>query len=152
MLAQTDFETGNGELTQHYLDECQLNLRGWEHRYVSTRIRAKQTLVGHTGSVSGVAFSCDDKWIVTGSQDHSAKVWDAETGQQTLALQGHTAPVTCVAISPNGQRIVTGSDDKTAKGLGCPDGSRTLRDHGTSRPCEDLGFQPRWPANRDRRR
>ena len=115
MLAQTDFETGNGELTQHYLDECQLNLRGWEHRYVSTRINAKQTLVGHTGSVNSVAFSCDDKLIVTGSHDHSAKVWDSETGQQLLALQGHTDSVTCVAISPNGQRIVTGSEDKTAK-------------------------------------
>lgn len=115
MLAQTDFEAGNGELTQHYLDECQLNLRGWEHRYVSTRISAKQTLAGHTGSVNSVAFSCDDKLIVTGSHDHSAKVWDAETGQQLLALQGHLDSVTCVAVSPDGQRIVTGSEDKTAK-------------------------------------
>jgi hypothetical protein len=90
MLAQTDFEAGNGELTQHYLDECQLNLRGWEHRYVSTRINAKQTLVGHTGSVNSVAFSCDDKRIVTGSHDNSAKVWDSETGQELLALKGHT--------------------------------------------------------------
>ncbi|MHB0960024.1 MAG: WD40 domain-containing protein [Pirellulaceae bacterium] len=115
MLAQADFETGSGELTQHYLDECQPNLRGWEHRYLSTRINAKQTLVGHTGAVTSVAFSCDDKLIVTGSNDHSAKVWDSETGQQLLTLLGHMDSVTCVAFSPDGQRIVTGSEDKTVK-------------------------------------
>lgn len=115
MLAQTDFESGNGTLTQHYLDECQVNLRGWEHRYLSTRIRAKQTLVGHRGSVTGVAVSFDGKWIITGSSDRSARVWDADTGQQLLTLEGHTDNVTCVAISSDGRRIVTGSNDGTAK-------------------------------------
>ena len=115
MLAQTDFEAGNGELTQHYLDECQLSLRGWEHRYVSTRVNAKQTLAGHTAAVNSVAFSCDDKLIVTGSHDNSAKIWDSEMGRELLTLRGHTASVTCVAISPDGQRIATGSEDQTAR-------------------------------------
>ena len=90
MLAQNDFEAGNGGLALHYLDECQWNLRGWEHRYLWTRINARQTLVGHTGEVWSAAFSPDGKRIVTGSWDRTAKVWDAGTGQELLTLKGHT--------------------------------------------------------------
>jgi WD40 repeat protein len=62
-----------------------------------------------------VAFSPDSRRIVTGSQDKTAKVWDAATGQELLTLKGHTGGVRSVAFSPDGTRIVTGSDDRTAK-------------------------------------
>jgi len=93
-------------------------------------------LKGHTGAIHSVAFSPDgrggggdrgggarDKWrqvlgekrgmetgerIVTGSQDQTAKVSDAGTGRELLALKGHTATVRSVAFSPDGERIVTG--------------------------------------------
>ncbi len=108
MMAQTDFEMGNGGLALHYLSECQPNLRGWEHRYLSTRINAKQTLAGHTKEVSSVAYSPDGLRMVTGSYDSTAKVWDAATGQELFALTGHKGFVMSVAFSPDGQRIVTG--------------------------------------------
>ena len=43
------------------------------------------------------------------------KVWDAETGQETLTLKGHTGKVTSVVFSPDGRRIVSGSQDSTLK-------------------------------------
>jgi WD40 repeat protein/serine/threonine protein kinase len=111
MLAQTNFQVDDGGLARHYLDECPLKMRGWEHRYLWTRINAKQTLVGHAGQVRSVAFSPDGKRIVTGSWDQTAKVWDAETGQELLTLQGHTAWVWSVAFSPDGKRIITGAGE-----------------------------------------
>src|ERR1035438_8265012 len=111
MLAQTDFEAGNGGLALHYLGQCQENLRSWEYRYLWTRINAKQTLMGHTREVTSVAFSPDGKRIVTGSEDKTAKVWDAATGRELLALQEHTHWVTSVAFSPDGKRIVTGAGE-----------------------------------------
>ena len=114
MLAQTDFDAGNGGLAAHYLKECQPNLRGWEHRYLSTRVNARQTLKGHTGAVS-VAYSPAGNRIVTGSYDNTAKVWNAETGMELVTLKGHSNGVTSVAYSLDGQRIVTGSSDETAK-------------------------------------
>src|SRR3974390_1213481 len=47
--------------------------------------------------------------------DHTAKVWDAGTGEELLVLKGHTGNVRSVTFSPDGQRIATGSDDRSAK-------------------------------------
>jgi eukaryotic-like serine/threonine-protein kinase len=50
-----------------------------------------------------------------GSEDQTAKVWDAATGQEIFTLKGHAGYVRSVAFSPDGQRIVTASNDQTAK-------------------------------------
>jgi len=142
MLAQTDFEAGNGGLAAHYLDECQPNLRGWEHRYLSTRVNARQTLTGHTASVHSVAFSPDSQRIVTGSLDRTAKVWDSETGQELLALKGHTDAVTCASFSPDGQRIVTGSWDRTAKVWDSETGQELLALKGHTDGVHCVAFSP----------
>jgi WD40 repeat protein len=70
-----------------------------------------KTLAG----VQATAFSPDGTQIVTGSEDETAKVWDARTGAELLTLNGHTGSVHAVSFSPDGRRIVTGSWDFTAK-------------------------------------
>ena len=52
-------------------------------------------------------FSPDGTRIVTASGDRTAKVWDAETGAETLTLKGHTGDVFSASFSPDGKRIVT---------------------------------------------
>jgi hypothetical protein len=73
------------------------------------------SFVGHTGPVESVAYSPDGKRVLTGSSDGTARVWDAEMGQQKALLKGHTDRVTSVAYSPDGKRVLTGSQDKTAR-------------------------------------
>jgi WD40 repeat protein len=53
--------------------------------------------------------------IVTGSEDKTAKIWDAQTGQCLKTLSGHTGCIWSVAYSPDNHHIVTGSEDRTAK-------------------------------------
>ncbi len=40
--------------------------------------------------MSSVSFSPDGTRILTGSDDGTAKVWDARTGTALLELKGHT--------------------------------------------------------------
>jgi WD40 repeat protein len=43
------------------------------------------------------------------------KIWDAQTGRETLTLKELSGYVRSVSFSPDGNRIVNGSDHKTLK-------------------------------------
>ena len=62
-----------------------------------------------------MAITSDGRHAVSGSGDHTLKVWDLQTGQDRLTLQGHSEEVTAVAITPDGRHAVSGSWDHTLK-------------------------------------
>ena len=67
-----------------------------------------------SGSVSRAPFSPDGKRVVSGSEDKTICIWDAQTGHPVLEpLEGHTGSVWSVAFSPDGKRVVSGSSDNT---------------------------------------
>ena len=72
-------------------------------------------LMSHTRGIKSVAFSLDGKKIVIASNDGTAKIWDASTGECLHILEGHTDLVFLAAFSLDGKKIVTASFDKTAK-------------------------------------
>ena len=61
------------------------------------------------------SFSPDGQRIVTCSQDQTAKVWDAVTGEELLTLKGHKGWIFSAVFSPDGRHIATASVDRTAK-------------------------------------
>jgi WD40 repeat protein len=66
--------------------------------------------------VRSVAYSPDGQHIISGSDDKTIRIWDAETGAAVgKPLEGHTDCVWSVAYSPDGQHIISGSDDKTIR-------------------------------------
>jgi WD40 repeat protein len=44
------------------------------------------TLAGHTNWVTAVAYSPDGTRVLTGSQDKTARLWDAATGKAAATL------------------------------------------------------------------
>ncbi|MFH0992113.1 MAG: caspase family protein [bacterium] len=70
---------------------------------------------GHTNGLTSAVFSRDEKYVLTGSWDNTAKLWDASTGREIRTFAGHSERIWSVAISPDGRYVATGSYDKTAK-------------------------------------
>jgi WD40 repeat protein len=89
---------------QHLMLVGQKTVSVWK---VTGELRAR--LAGHGGNVLTAAFSPDGQYVVTGSEDKTARVWSVEG--QALAQLEHGAPVAAVAVSPEGRRVVTTSCD-----------------------------------------
>jgi len=65
--------------------------------------------------VKSAAFNPDGSRIVTASDDNTARVWDAATGNAISVLSDHENSVNSATFNPDGTRIVTASEDKTAR-------------------------------------
>lgn len=69
----------------------------------------------HEQFVTSVAFAPDGQTILSGSDDATVRLWNAETGRQLYCFHGHTNRVKCVAYSPDGQRFLSAGEDRSLR-------------------------------------
>jgi WD40 repeat protein/serine/threonine protein kinase len=67
----------------------------------------KQTLVGHSGGISGLAFSPDGKLLASASKDFTVRLWDVATARVVRGLRGFNGPPQSVAFDPDGRFLAT---------------------------------------------
>ena len=72
----------------------------------STNPNAILTFDGHTSNITGVAFHCESKWLVTSSEDGTVKIWDTRSGNVQRNYM-HGVPVNDVVIHPNQGELVS---------------------------------------------
>jgi WD40 repeat protein len=97
---------------------------------------------GHKASVRSVAFSPDGKLVVSGSNDRTALVWKAATGELVHTLPvGGIDYVTTVAFSPKGDRVAAGSDSGEAIVWTVADG-KEVRSVFCKGGCRAVAFSP----------
>ena len=112
-----------------------------ENRWRDLENYARQRLLrGSFGN--SVGFSPDGKRLVSGGNDGSVRLWDAEEGSEILVLKGHEDWVRSVGFSPDGKRLVSGGDDGTVRLWDAEDGSEILVLKGHEREVQSVGFSP----------
>lgn len=78
---------------------------------VSTEAYRIVVQTGHTNSIEEVAISPDGQFVVTASEDGTARVWDGPTARLRFILAHGETEVENLAISDDGSTIVTGGED-----------------------------------------
>jgi WD40 repeat protein len=72
------------------------------------RLHERKVLAGHRYRVTSIAFSPDGMRIVSGSDDETARMWDAKTGAEFAWLARPREHLTKVAFSLDGTQVITG--------------------------------------------
>ncbi|KAK3306055.1 WD40-repeat-containing domain protein [Chaetomium strumarium] len=101
-----------------------------------------QTLEGHSGPVSAVAFLQDGKTLASASVDDTVRLWDTGTGAHRQTLKGHSGPVGAVALSPDGRMLASASSDKTVRLWDAGTGAYRQTLNGHSGPVHAVAFSP----------
>jgi len=61
---------------------------------------------GHTGNVTAVGFEQHGRWMYTGSEDGTVKIWDLRAGGYQREYESRGA-VTSVVLHPNGSELMS---------------------------------------------
>jgi WD40 repeat protein len=96
-------------------------------------------------SVRTIAFSPDDSFLVSGLDDGTVNLLDAQTGNLIQTFRGHTGTITSVAFSPCGTMIASSAIDRTIRIWSVSSGSCQCYLEGHS----DVVLAVSWSANGD---
>jgi WD40 repeat protein len=87
-------------------------------RSVAARTRdglTGHTLTGHTGTICALAFSPDGHWLLSGSDDRTARLWDVVGGRELRTFTGAMG-FASVDFSPDGRTLAFAATNDATPG------------------------------------
>ncbi|RUS15873.1 WD40-repeat-containing domain protein [Endogone sp. FLAS-F59071] len=95
------------------------SLKGEKLRGLKNNINPAHVNDRHSGPVFGVSFSHDNKYLISCSEDKTARLWSTATFTNLVVYKGHNYPVWDVDFGPYGFYFATASHDRTARLWSC---------------------------------
>lgn len=134
----TFYNTNRGMTSLEFSDDCRLAAAGFQDSYIklwtldgssliTNRIPSSKRkemelgdpstsmLIGHSGTVYSTSFSPDNRFLISGSEDRTVRLWSLDTHTALVSYKGHNHPVWDVKFSPLGHYFATASHDQTAR-------------------------------------
>lgn len=112
----------------------------------------QKEFMSHSGSILSLQFSPDSRYLASGSGtdkvipqnagENLTRIWDMETGRQTLVLEGHKDGVMAIEWNENGSLIATASDDRTLRIWSFPEGEEIKQMKGHTSGVLDVSWTP----------
>ena len=94
------------------------------------------------GSVLCVAYSPDGRWIATGTDGRSIRLFDAQSGETSATMLGHDDVVAALAFSPDCRTLVSGGTGGEVKVWDVFTGQFALSLEGLEGSVSALAFSP----------
>ncbi|HKX63406.1 MAG TPA: hypothetical protein VJS65_16220, partial [Verrucomicrobiae bacterium] len=115
-----EFKAANrGIFDLHWAPDRQTFIVGAFHFgliYDSVSRQPITTGFSHWNRVNSVRYSPDQRWILTGSYDGTARIWNSRTAEPTDRIFSHEGRVRLAIFSPDGRYVATaGMDDASAR-------------------------------------
>jgi WD40 repeat protein len=104
--------------------------------------RVVQIIHAHKDMIFGLEISQDAKYIASGSDDGTAKIWDALSREELMTVNSNTGPVTYVALNADGTRLATAGFDGIARVWDANSGKELLTLKGHEGPIFGIAFNP----------
>lgn len=99
-------------------------------------------LTGHSDVVRAAALDAEERRLVSASYDHTARIWDLQTGKTLKVIGGHSDVVNEAAFSLDGKSVVTVSKDRSVKRFDAATGAESRTYGGMNEEILALAIRP----------
>ncbi len=104
-----------------------------------------RTFTGHEGTITALALSRDDHWLVSGDVNGVIRVWRLDTGHCAITLLGHDNAVQALAFTGSGRFVLSGDEKGTIRLWHVPTGQAVRSFHeGDAVTAIDVSPDDQW--------